>query len=632
MTSATHDLASSESYGKTKSLLVLGAIGVVYGDIGTSPLYAFREALKPLAEAGISRSHVIGVTSLMIWTVAIIVMAKYVLFLLRADNHGEGGTLALVTLIMKRTGRYRSLLIAVGIIGSALFIGDAMITPALSVLSALEGFTLVTPVFTPYVVPIAIAIMLLLFHVQSIGTAAVSRFFGPITLMWFMVMGLGGSVHIADDLSILAALNPAYGLGFVADSGISGWLVLGGVFLTVTGAEALYADLAHFGRKPIQLAWFWVVFPSLILNYLGQGALILAQPDAAASPFFLLYPDWAILPVVLLATMATIIASQAVITGTFSLAHQAMHLSFLPRLRVNFTSPTNTGQIYIPMVNTLMAIGVLGLIVVFRSSSSLAGAYGLSVTGAMLLTTFLALFYLRVVHRWHLSLAFLVLSPILAIESIFFGANILKIADGGYVPVLVAGLLIVLMHTWRRGSKLIEVKDEERALPLENVIADLERRSAKRPAIVCGTAVFLTAAPNLTPTVFLSNLKHNHVLHERNVILTVKTSARPYVPIAERTHIEPISSRFIKVQLKFGYMQQHDVLEGLLSCWKHGFRLEMNSTSFYVGRRKFVNDPRKGSAWQNRLFIALSVIAMDPSDYFALPSERVVELGEQITL
>lgn len=632
MDSAARNVDSLKPETKTAPFLALGAIGVVYGDIGTSPLYAFREALRPLAELGVSRFHVIGVTSLMIWTVTMIVTIKYVLFLLRADNHGEGGTLALITLIMKRTKRHSNILVLIGILGAALFIGDAMITPALSVMSALEGFTLVTPGLTPYILPIAVAIMLVLFHFQSIGTAAVSKFFGPITLVWFFVMGIGGVVHIADDLSILAALNPLNGIRFIALSGIVGWLVLGAVFLTVTGAEALYADLAHFGRRPIQLAWFWVVFPSLVLNYLGQGSLILARPEAIANPFFLLYPDWAILPVVLLATMATIIASQAVITGTFSLTRQAINLCFLPPLRINFTSSTNTGQIYIPVVNSVMAIGVVSLIVVFRSSSSLAGAYGLSVTGAMVLTTLLALYYLHIVKRWDLLVAIFALSPLLFLESVFFGANLIKIADGGYVPIIIAGSLVVVMRTWKRGATVIETIDAEQSLPLKPILENLEIRSITSPAIVDGTAVFLTATANMAPTVFLSNLKHNHVLHKRNVILTVRTSSRPYVPVAERVTIEIISKRFIKIQLKFGYMQQHDVLKGLSTCWSAGFQFDVNSTSFYVGRRKFICDPRKRATWHARLFIALSAIAMDPSDYFGLPSDRVVELGEQTTL
>ncbi|MBB4349419.1 potassium transporter Kup [Aliirhizobium cellulosilyticum] len=631
MDTAARDVSSSKSK-KATPFLVLGAIGVVYGDIGTSPIYAFREALRPLAEVGISRFHVIGVTSLMIWTVTIIVMIKYVLFLLRADNHGEGGTLALVALILKRTKRHSHLIVLIGILGAALFIGDAMITPALSVLSALEGFTLVTPMLSPYLLPLAVAIMVVLFRVQSTGTAAVSKFFGPIMLLWFLIMGLGGIIHIADDLSIFTALNPLHGLNFVAHTRGAGWLVLGAVFLTVTGAEALYTDLAHFGRKPIQLAWFWVVFPSLILNYLGQGALILAQPAAVVNPFFLLYPEWAILPMVLLATMATIIASQAVISGTFSLARQAMNLCFLPPLRVSFTSPLNTGQIYIPIVNLVMAIGVLSLIVIFRSSASLAGAYGLSVTGAMVLTTLLALFYLQIVKGWRLIWALSALSPLIVLETIFFGANVLKIADGGYVPVLIAGLLFIAMRTWRRGAMYVEAQDAERSIPLKPIIAELAQRSAKSPSIVEGTAVFLTARTNMAPTVFLSNLKHNHVLHQRNVILTVRTSERPYIPTSERMKIETISPRFIMIRLTFGYMQPHDVLKGISLCWSAGFQFDVNSTSFYVGRRKFICDPAERAAWQDRLFIALSVIAVDPSDYFGLPSDRVVELGEQITL
>ncbi|MBB3655496.1 KUP system potassium uptake protein [Rhizobium sp. BK650] len=632
--SATAHEADRFHPGQQKfSALVLGAIGVVYGDIGTSPLYAFREALRPFVHDGVTPQEVIGLISLMIWTLTFIVTFKYVLFLLRADNEGEGGTLSLLALLMKKTSRHATIFFFAGIIGAALFIGDAMITPALSVLSALEGLKLVTPVFTPYVLPIAVAIMLLLFLVQSVGTASVSKLFGPITLLWFVVMGVGGFVHIADDPSIFAALNPYYAFNFITHAGLVGLVVLGAVFLTVTGAEALYADLGHFGRKPIQAAWFAVVFPSLLANYLGQGALVLANPAAASDPFFLLFPEWAILPVVILATAATIIASQAVITGAFSLARQAIHLGFLPRLEICFTSASNTGQIYVPAVNAALLSGVLALIFAFGSSEALATAYGISVTGAMVVTTILAFQFLRVVWGWNVVTSLAALLPLFLLEGVFLSANLLKIHDGGYVPVLIAGALMVMMWTWKKGTILIRDRSSRNNIPLMPFLKSIERPSDHAPTRVPGTAIFLTSLPDAVPGVLLHNLKHNRVLHARNVILTVKTAARPYVAETDRVTIEKLSERFIKIQLLFGFMEDHDVSKSLPLCRKAGFDFEIMSTSFYVGRRKLVSDPNVGlPAWQDRLFIAMASFAIDPSDYFQLPSNRVVELGEQMVI
>jgi KUP system potassium uptake protein len=633
MTATTQNTAGSGTSSGKFAVLLLGAIGVVYGDIGTSPLYAFREALRPFAHDGVTPNEVIGLISLMIWTLTLIVTFKYVLFLLRADNDGEGGTLSLLALLMKKSSRHASIFFFAGIIGAALFIGDAMITPALSVMSALEGMTLVTPVMTPYVLPIAVVIMLLLFFVQSRGTAAVSNFFGPITLLWFLVMGLAGLLHLTDDPSIFAALNPLYALDFITHAGFVGLVVLGAVFLTVTGAEALYADLGHFGRKPIQVAWFAVVFPSLALNYLGQGALVLADPSAASNPFFLMFPEWSLLPVVILATAATIIASQAVITGAFSLARQAIHLGFLPRLEVCFTSETNTGQIYVPSVNLVLLIGVLALILSFGSSESLATAYGISVTGAMVVTTILSFQFLRVAWGWSVIAALAVLLPLLLLESIFLGANLIKIHDGGYVPVMIAAALMVMMWTWRKGTLYVREKVARNDIPLDKFLTSLERKSDHSPVEVPGTAIFLTSVPDMTPGTLLHNLKHNRVLHEHNVILNIRTATRPYVPQEERVLMEKLSDRFIKIQLSFGFMEDHNVSNALALCRKAGFQFEIMQTSFYIGRRKFVGDPNSGMpGWQDRLFIAMAGFAIDPSDYFQLPSNRVVELGEQMII
>ncbi|NMN70938.1 potassium transporter Kup [Rhizobium sp. 57MFTsu3.2] len=630
---ATAHAGNDNQNSKQLAVLVLGAIGVVYGDIGTSPLYAFREALRPFAHDGVAPHEVIGLISLMIWTLTIIVTFKYVLFLLKADNDGEGGTLSLLALLMKKTSRHATIFFFAGIIGAALFIGDAMITPALSVLSALEGLKLVTPIFAPYVLPIAVAIMLLLFLIQSIGTAIVAKFFGPITLLWFVVMGIAGLLHIADDPTILLAINPYYALDFLTHAGFVGLVILGAVFLTVTGAEALYADLGHFGCKPIQVAWFVVIFPSLALNYLGQGALVLSDPAAATDPFFLMFPEWALLPAVLLATAATIIASQSVITGAFSLARQAIHLGFLPRLEICFTSASNTGQIYVPAVNVVLLIGVLALITTFGSSEALATAYGISVTGAMVVTTVLSFQFLRVVWGWKVPTALLVLLPLLLLESVFLGANLLKIHDGGYVPVMIAGVLMVMMWTWRKGTKFVRAKAANNDVPLERFLASLERRSDHGPVQVPGTAVFLSSLPDMTPNVLLHNLKHNRVLHQHNVILNVKTAPRPYVSEDDRVTLRKLSDRFTSIQLLYGFMEDQNISAALPLCRKAGFDFEIMSTSFYVGKRKLVGDPNTGMPhWQDKLFIAMAGFAIDPSDYFQLPSNRVVELGEQMVI
>ena len=631
---ATADQSARDPAGRPKFLvLLLGSIGVVYGDIGTSPLYAFREALRPFSHDGVSHDEVVGLISLMVWTLTIIVTFKYVLFLLRADNDGEGGTLSLLALLMKRTGRYMPVLFFAGIIGAALFIGDAMITPALSVMSAVEGLKLVTPALGDYVLPISAAIMVLLFVVQSRGTAAVSNFFGPITVLWFLAMAWGGLLHIGDDYTILQALNPLNALWFITHAGFVGLVVLGAVFLTVTGAEALYADLGHFGRKPIQWAWFILVFPSLALNYLGQGAFVLAHREAAENPFYLMYPDWALLPIVILATAATIIASQAVITGAFSLARQAVHLGFLPRLQITFTSETNTGQIYVPAVNTLLFIGVMVLIFTFGDSESLATAYGISVTGAMVVTTLMAFQFLRSVWGWSAIASAAVLLPLLLLEVVFLGANLLKIHDGGWVPVLLAAAIMIIMWTWRRGSLILREKTARNDIPLATFIASIEKKSDHAPAAVPGTAVFLTSVPDKTPAVLLHNIKHNHVLHEQNVVLTIKTADVPYVPPAKRIELTRLSERFIRLEITFGFMDDQNVSKALALCKKAGFKFEIMQTSFYVGRRNLISDPNSGLPnWQDKLYIALSGIGIDPSDYFRLPANRVVELGEQVTI
>jgi KUP system potassium uptake protein len=632
----------SHSAAKTKTgdkevrkllALSLGSIGVVYGDIGTSPLYAFREALRPVAEDGVTRLEIIGLISLMIWTLTIIVTLKYVLFLLRADNNGEGGTLSLLALLMKYSSKRANRLFFLGIAGAALFIGDAIIAPALSVLSAVEGLKLVTPTLSPYVVPISVVILLLLFAVQSRGTAAVSKFFGPIMALWFIVLAVAGISHIADDYGILAAFNPYYAVYFLFHAGYVGIIVLGAVFLTVTGAEALYADLGHFGRKPIQWAWIGLVFPALALNYLGQGALVLKHPEAMSDPFYLMFPEWALLPIVILATCATIIAAQAVITGAFSLTRQAIHLGFLPRMAIFHTSETQTGQIYLPNVNMLLMFGVMLLVFVFGSSESLATAYGISVTGAMVVDTFLAYEFVRVRWRWPLYLAIATLLPLLALEMVFFGANMLKVHDGGYVPVLIAAAIIIIMWTWRRGTKILHDKTRHTDIPLASFVKSIERKSEHAPVSVPGTAIFLTSDPESTPAALLHNIKHNHVLHAQNFILTIRTLNTPVVPKDQRVTASSLSERFSLLEMRFGYMETQNVSQALGLFRKTGLKFDIMSTSFYLGRRKLVPDAQSGMPhWQDRLFIGLANAAIDPSDYFRLPTNRVVELGSHVII
>jgi KUP system potassium uptake protein len=615
-------------------LLALGSVGVVYGDIGTSPLYAFRESLRPISHDGVQRFEVIGLISLFFWALTIIVTIKYVIFLLKADNDGEGGTLALLSLVSKKLSKKSvGILMTIGIIGASLFLGDAMITPALSVLSAVEGLKIVAPGLSEFVVPISVIILVILFAVQSHGTGAVSVFFGPITAFWFLTMAAVGIYHIADDYTILEAFNPYFAVSFLGHSGLVGFIVLGSVFLAVTGAEALYADLGHFGKAPIRLAWFGLIFPSLTLNYLGQGAYVLHNPAGLADPFFLMFPDWARLPIVILATVATIIASQAVITGAFSLSRQAIHLGFLPRMEIYHTSESNTGQIYLPAVNTILLFGVMALVLMFKSSESLAVAYGIAVTGDMVVSTILLYNFVRLFWKWSRARALAVIAPLFSIESVFLGSNLTKLHHGGYVPVLIASCFILIMWTWRRGTQILFEKTSRTHIPLDTFVKSLEKKSEHGPIAVPGTAIFLTSDPNSTPAALLHNLKHNHVLHSQNIILTIKTQNRPRVPTEERGRIERISEHFQLLELNFGFQETQNVSQALAQMRKTGLKFDIMSTSFYLGRRKLIPDANSGMPlWQDRLFIALATAATDPSDYFRLPANRVVELGAHVSV
>src|SRR5262245_6689378 len=530
--------------------LTLGAIGVVYGDIGTSPLYALREAVVAAVGQGNPASEIVvlGILSLIIWSLVLVVTIKYVVILLRADNNGEGGTLALMALANRAMGGRAGVVILLGIISGALFYGDAIITPALSVLSAIEGLKIVTPTFDPYIVALTVAILVALFAVQSRGTASVAAFFGPITLVWFVAMTVGGLWHISEHPAVLLAFNPLYGVGFLLHHGVVGLVTLGAVFLCVTGAEALYADLGHFGRGPIRAAWLTVALPALTINYLGQGALVLANPKAIENPFFLLYPEWALLPIVLLAAVATVIASQAVITGAYSITQQAIQLGLLPRFEIRHTSESLFGQIYMPRVNMLLFIGVLLLVVLFRSSSALASAYGIAVTGTMVVTAMMAFIVVWKVWHWSPVAAAALIVPFLCLDLVFLGANLLKVFDGGWMPLALGAVVMTIMYTWRRGTRLLMIKTRKLETPLEALVAMLER---KPPARVPGTAVFLTSDPTHAPTALMHSLKHYKVLHEKNVIVTIETVNTPRVVAEDRVRIEPVGETFMRITLTF---------------------------------------------------------------------------------
>ena len=608
--------------------LTVGSLGVVYGDIGTSPLYALRAAVN--AAAAPTEESVVGVLSLVLWALILIVTVKYVLILLRADNNGEGGTLALMALAQRALMRAGPVIFSLGIISAALFYGDSVITPAISVLSAIEGLKVVTPTFDSSVVPLTVAILFGLFAVQSRGTARVAAFFGPVMALWFVVIAAGGLVYVMADPRILRAFNPFHGLAFLAHNELTGLFALGAVFLAVTGAEALYADLGHFGKKPIQFAWTALVLPALALNYLGQGALIIGNPKALENPFFLMFPNWALLPMVLLATVATVIASQAVITGAYSLTRQAIQLGLLPRLEVRHTSESLAGQIYMPRVNSMLLVAVLLVVVLFRSSSALGSAYGIAVTGTMVVTAIMAFVVVWKHWQWSLPAALGLMLPFLAIDLTFFCANMLKIVDGGWAPLAFAGVVMTVMGTWRRGTRLLFEKTRRDEMTLARLVANLER---KPPLTVPGTAVFLTSDPEYAPTALLHSLKHYKVLHEKNVILTVETANTPRVPPANRVRIEQVGNIFSKVNLRFGFMETPNVPKALAIARRLGWQFDIMSTSFFLSRRALRPAARSGMPrWQDRLFINLARSANDATDYFQIPTGRVVEVGTQVTI
>ena len=631
----TVSITSSEAHeGQLTSgfwALTLGSIGVVFGDIGTSPLYAFREAVTHAAGGEpVSRAIVLGVLSLILWSLLIVVTAKYVLLLLRADNSGEGGTLSLMALSQRALGRRSWPLLALGVVGASMFIGDSMITPAISVLSAVEGLKFAAPGLAHYVVPLTLLILVALFSVQSSGTARVASAFGPVMVLWFSTLAVMGVVHISDDPSVLAAINPWYAVRFLLSHGTIGLVTLGAVFLAVTGGEALYADLGHFGRKPIQAGWLYFVLPALLINYFGQGALVLSNPAAIDNPFYRMVPDILLLPLVVLATAATVIASQAVITGAYSLTRQAVQLGLLPRFEVRYTSESHAGQIYLPRVNRLLLIGVMLLVLVFHTSSGLASAYGIAVSTTMVVDGIMGFVVVWKLWNWRAASAAAIIVPLVVVDTTFFSANLLKLLEGAWVPLLFGVAMAVMIWTWRRGSAMLIDKTRRTEVPLDDLISSLEKRP---PHLVKGTAIFLTSDPSFVPTALLHNLKHNKVLHEQNVILTVETAQTPRVDPAERVRMERISDKFSKVRLRFGFMESPNVPKALAIARKLGWQFDIMSTSFFVSRRSLKPSSHSGMPrWQDHLFIGLSRSANDAIDYFQIPTGRVVEVGTQVTI
>lgn len=627
-------MSSSSAEQPRLSALTLAALGVVFGDIGTSPLYALKEAFAqthyPLA---VVEANVLGILSLIVWTLLIVVTFKYVVIVLRADNHGEGGVVALMARVLARSeGRPRKkrIVLMLGLVGAALFYGDGVITPAISVLSAVEGLEVATPAFKPYIVPITLGILIALFLVQHHGTAAVGRFFGPIVTLWFVALAAIGLYNIAAQPQVLAALSPHHALRFFIEHPSIGFLSLGAVFLTVTGGEALYADMGHFGAKPIRIAWLGLVLPCLLLNYFGQGALMIGNPEAASNPFYLGTPRWALLPMVALATAATVIASQALITGAYSVTRELVQLGFCPRIAVQHTSGAQMGQIYVPFINWILLALVVLVVIGFKTSSNLAAAYGIAVTVTMLVTTSLAFSLARRDWGWRMPLALLVFGPLLVIELCFFSANILKIADGGWFPLVFGALILVLLTTWKQGRESLSEQLKGDEIPLRSFVKILEGESLPR---VPHTAVFLTPRADSVPNALLHNLKHNMVLHENTVFLTVSILPVPRVPAAQRVLVEHLGHNFHRVQMYFGFMESPDVAANLEWCEEQGLSIEPQVASYFLSRETLIPSTGRGMPlWRERLFEFMYRNATSAANFFNLPDNRIVELGSRVTI
>ncbi len=632
---AASEADSNRRVGRRRGFaaLTLGAVGVVFGDIGTSPLYAMREALIHARPTGTAQSAVLGVVSLILWTLVLIITVKYIAILMRADNKGEGGPIALMTLALRAFGRPARSLFVLGVVGVALFYGDGVITPAFSVISAVEGLGAaphIGHVMAPAVLPVSAGILIALFMGQARGTHRLSIFFGPVMVLWFLTLAALGLWNLRGDLTVLRAVNPLFAARFLIDNGFVGFVILGSVFLAATGAEALYADMGHFGKRPIRAAWFFLAFPSLALNYLGQGAFVLAHPHARHNPFFAMTPHIAYWPVLALATAAAVIASQAVITGAFSMTRQAVQIGLLPRIDIKRTSETQTGQIFVPAVNGLMMISVLTLLVIFQSSHGLASAYGVAVTGTMFVSTFLACAVARHLWKWPLWRVVAVFAPISVIDTVFLASNLMKVAEGAWLPLGFGVALVIVMWTWSRGVRILTDKTRADSVPIGDLVTTLTKRPPYRAP---GTAMFLTANPDLAPVALLHNLKHNKVLHQNNVLLTIETAETPRVKDADRIRIEPIGGDFKRVTLAYGFMESPNLPKTLAHCRKMGLKFDIMSTSFFLGRRTIVPDAKSGMPlWQDRIFIFLMKNAANPTDFFKIPPGRVVELGTQMTV
>lgn len=619
--------------GKRLAILSLGAIGVVFGDIGTSPIYAIKESFHASYGLAATPANIMGVLSLIFWSLILVISVKYLVLVLQADNNGEGGIIALTALISppsEKTQGRRWLLVLAGLFGAALLYGDSMITPAISVISAIEGLQVATPFFEPYIIPITIGILIALFAVQSRGTAGVGAVFGPITFTWFITLAILGIIQIIQHPNVLQALNPVFGFDFFIRNGWAGFLVLGSVFLVVTGGEALYADIGHFGLRPIRLTWFCVVLPSLLLNYFGQGALVINNPELIEHPFFHMIPRWGLYPLVVLATVATIIASQAVISGAFSLSRQAVQLDYLPRLKVMQTSEEQFGQIYMPAINWILMIACIGLVLGFRSSSSLASAYGVAVTTDMVFTTIL--FAVVALTRWSWSkwvVGFMVLA-LLSIDLSFWGANLVKIPTGGWFPLVIAFLMFTVMTTWKHGRRILSNRLQDRIIPHKEFIDIVQKENPER---IEGTAVFMDSNPEGTPQALLHNLKHNKVVHERVILFSLITRDVPEVPDEERMEIKSLGENIYRVNADIGFSEEPNVPVLLSSCDIGGEKFELNETTFFLGRETMLATDKPGMAiWREKLFAWMSRNAERAASYFHIPSDRVIEIGTQIEL
>jgi len=632
------DSAGGRASSGARPAMLLAALGVVYGDIGTSPLYAFRESLKSAGgSVAATEAAVLGILSLIVWTLVIVVTLKYVLFVMRADNQGEGGIMALLALALPEVSEKgtRKFLLVVGVGGAALLYGDGMITPAISVLSAVEGLSFATTFFEPYIVPITLVILIALFAVQSYGSGPIGRLFGPIMTIWFLTLGLAGFWHILAQPSVLAALNPAHAISFLGGNGWTAVVVLGSVFLVVTGAEALYADMGHFGRRVIRVDWFILVLPALALNYFGQGALVLANPQAAANPFFLMFPSWLLYPIVVLATAATVIASQALISGAFTLSQQATLLGLLPRLEIRQTSSSAIGQVYMPQINWLLAGSVVALVLGFRTSGALANAYGIAVVSTMIATTVLAGVVAHHRWGWSLPLVLTVTGAFLIIDLIFLVANAPKIPHGGWFPLIAGALIFTIMMTWRRGRKVVLERLEEDQAKLSEFFEKLDDRQLPR---VKGTAVYLSARRDTVPSALALNLRHNKVLHDRVLLLNVEVLRVPFVTEKSRVVIEALPKGFLGVTVRFGFYEKLDVLDALNRHTKAArgdgsFTFELAETTFFLGREVPVPTVRPDlSGWQTAIYTFLTRNAVSAPEYYLIPTENVVELGTRVEI